>query len=117
MLKRCVNPACHEEFRLLNGGDLYALERQSANTEFFWLCRACAREFELYFDSTGYVSIRERSLVQHVPPPRPDVNLRLISRMTRPRPNTMPSGERASSFVSIVEPFSSDFRMRGGLTN
>jgi hypothetical protein len=117
MVKRCVNLRCREEFKLLNGGDLYALERRSANTEFFWLCSACACAYELSLDLTGCVSVRELSLVHRVPPPHPDANLRLISRMMRLRPNTLPSGERASSFVSIVERFSSDFRMRGGLAN
>jgi hypothetical protein len=117
MLKRCVNSSCCEEFKLLNGGDLYALERRSANTEFFWLCSACAREYELYLDPIGTVSVRDGSLIHRVPPPHPDANLRLISRLMRPRPNTMPSGERASTFMSIDEPFSAAFRMRGGLAS
>jgi hypothetical protein len=117
MVKRCVNSSCHEEFKLLNGGDLYALERRSVNTEFFWLCSACARVFELYLDPMGTVLVRNGSLIHRVPPPHPDVNLRLISRMTRPRPNTMPSGERESTFVSVDEPFSATFRMRGGLAS
>ncbi len=58
MVKQCVNSSCREEFKLLNGGDLYALERRTANTEFFWLCPACAREYELYLDPTGTVSVR-----------------------------------------------------------
>ena len=28
MVKQCVNSSCREEFKLLNGGDLYALERR-----------------------------------------------------------------------------------------
>ncbi len=115
MLKRCVNPACREEFKLLNGGDLYALERRSDNTEFFWLCSECAVNFDLYLDPAGCVSIRLWNAINHAQPPHPDANLRLISRQTRPRPNAMPSGERASTFVSIHEPFSAAFRMRGGL--
>jgi hypothetical protein len=117
MVKRCVNSSCCEEFKLLNGGDLYALERRSANTEFFWLCSACACMYELYLDPMGSVSIRAGGLINRVPPPHPEVNLRLISRMTRPRPSTMPSGERESTFVSIDEPFSAAFRMRGGLAS
>jgi len=115
MVKRCVNSTCHEEFKLLNGGDLYALERRSANTEFFWLCPACSCEYELYLDPTGMVTVQARCLIHRVPPPHPDANLRLISRLTRPRPDTMPSGERASTFTTIDERFSSDFRMRGGM--
>ncbi len=117
MVKQCVNSSCREEFKLLNGGDLYALERRSTNTEFFWLCPACACEYELYLDPTGTVSVRGGSVIRRVPPPHPDANLRLISRMMRPRPDTMPSGVRASNFVSIDEPFSAAFRMRGGLAS
>jgi hypothetical protein len=69
----------------------------------------------LSVDPMGTVSVRESSLVHRVPPPHPNANLRLISRMMRLRPNTMPSSERESRFVSIDEPFSAAFRMRGGL--
>jgi len=117
MVKCCVNSSCREEFKHLNGGDLYALESRSANTEFFWLCSACACVYELYLDPVGYVSIQERRLVHRVPPPHPDADLRLISRLMRHRPNAMPSGERASTFMSIHEPFSAAFRMRGGLAS
>jgi hypothetical protein len=117
MVKRCVNSSCREEFKLLNGGDLYALERRSVNTEFFWLCSACARAYELYLDPMGTVSVRDGSQIHRVPPPQPDANLRLISRMMRPRPDTMPSGERVSTFMSIDEPFSAAFRMRGGIAS
>jgi len=61
MVNRCVNPACHEEFRLLNAGDLYAHERRSADTRFLWLCAQCAATFELYFDPAGQVCLRPRS--------------------------------------------------------
>jgi hypothetical protein len=115
MVKRCINSTCHEEFKLLNGGDLYALERRSANTEFFWLCPACACDYELYLDPMGCVSTQVRSLIHRVPPPNRDANLRLISRLTRPRPDTMPSSIRASTFATIDEPFSSVFRLRDGL--
>lgn len=115
MLKRCVNPACHEEFKLLNGGDLYALERRSTDTEFFWLCSTCACMYELYLDATGYVTVRTGSVIHHSPPPHPDAYLRLISRQIRPRPNAMPSGERTSTVVSFVEPYSLTFSERGGI--
>ena len=108
--------SCREEFKLLNGGDLYALERRSSNTEFFWLCSACACEFRVVSRPDGHAFRCEAGASSIAcPPPHPDANLRLISRMMRPRPDTMPSGERASTFVSIDEPFSAAFRMRGGL--
>lgn len=66
MVSCCVNPACRTEFRSLNTGVLYAAERGSADTEFFWLCSACvprshcasARRgaFRLDRDVTRYVS-------------------------------------------------------------
>ena len=61
MVSCCVNPACRTEFKLLNTGDLYALERRSADTEFFWLCSACVPVVALGLDAMGGVSVRPRS--------------------------------------------------------
>ena len=97
MIKCCVNPACRVEFKHFKGGDLYAFELRSANIEFFWLCPACACLFELYLDPVGYVSVRAGSLIHRAPPPHLDASLHLISHLMRPRPDTMPSGERTSS--------------------
>jgi len=99
MVNRCCNPECRAEFKLLTGGEIYALERRSADTEFFWLCSACAAKFALHLDPKGRVTVRVQGVIHRAPPPHPDDNLRLISRMMRSRPNTMPSGERESSFV------------------
>jgi hypothetical protein len=116
MVNRCVNPACHEEFKLLNAGDLYAHERRSTGTEFFWLCATCAASFDLYLDPAGSVSISPRSTINRAQPPHPDGYLRLVSRSRKPvpRPHTMPSGERTFSFVFDAGPLSSAFRQRGG---
>ncbi len=57
MVSCCANPPCRIEFKLLNGGDLYALERRSANTEFFWLCSACVPMVALRLDAMGGVSL------------------------------------------------------------
>jgi hypothetical protein len=107
----CVNPACSEEFRLLNAGDLYAHERRSTNTEFFWLCSTCASRLDLYLDPAGSVSIRERSAGHGAQPPNPDTHLRLVSRSTKPipRPHTLPSEERRTSFAFGAGPFSPAF--------
>ena len=117
MVNRCVNPACHEEFKLLNAGDLYAHERRSTGTEFFWLCATCAASFDLYLDPAGSVSVSPRSTINRAQPPHPDGYLRLVSRSRKPapRPHTMPSGERTFSFVFDAGPFSSAFRARGGI--
>jgi hypothetical protein len=109
MVNRCVNPACREEFKLLNAGDLYAHEKRYANTEFFWLCSSCTSRFDLRLDPLGRVTLRPRG--DRVLPPHPDGNLRLISRAVRPaRPNAVPSGERASRYVFGVGPLPEVFR-------
>ena len=117
MVNRCSNRDCRAEFKVLNGGDLYAYERRSADTEFFWLCSVCASGYDLYLDPKGRIEVRARNPAHQGRPPHPDGSLRLISRSIRPtlRPNTMPSGVRVSSFVPILEPASSTFRMRDGL--
>jgi hypothetical protein len=80
MVSCCVNPACRMKFKLLNTGDLYALERRSADTEFFWLCSACALVVEMSLDEMGGVSVRARSDAHRPHPPRLDCRLRLVAR-------------------------------------
>ena len=53
MVSSWVNPACSTEFKLLNTGDIYALERRYSNTEFFWLCSACVLVVALCLDAAG----------------------------------------------------------------
>jgi len=117
MVNCCVNPACHEEFKLLNAGDLYAHERRSTGTEFFWLCARCAASLDLYLDPAGSVAVRPQNATNRAQPPHPDGDLRLVSqsRKPAPRPRTMPSGERTFSFVFGAGPNSSAFRARGGI--
>lgn len=78
MVSCCVNPACRTEFRSLNTGLLYAVERRSADTEFFWLCSACVPVVALSLDSTGCVSVRPQSDAIRPQPPNPDGYLRLV---------------------------------------
>src|SRR6266702_5793561 len=78
MVASCVNPACHTEFRFLNTGDLYALERCSTDTEFFWLCSACVPRVALSLNPMGCVSVRPKSDAVHPQPPHPDGYLRLV---------------------------------------
>jgi len=114
MVQRCVNPNCHEEFKLLNAGDLYVFGRGSAELEFFWLCAGCASKFDPYLDPEGRVSVKARS-ADRAQPADSEVHFRLISRTRKPapRPRTMPSGEHASSFVFLTGPIPSAFH-RGG---
>jgi hypothetical protein len=116
MVKRCVNPACREELRLLHAGDLYAHESRSSSTEFFWLCATCAGSFNLYLDPAGGVSVRPLNPANRAQPPNPDGHLRLVSRWKKsaPRPQTMLSGERAF-FGFDADLHSYPLRTRGDL--
>ena len=80
MVSSCMNPACNQEFRFLNTGALYAFEKRSADTEFFWLCSACAQAFVLRLDSTGHVSVRPRSSAASARLPNSFGRLQLIYR-------------------------------------
>ncbi len=115
MVNRCVNPACRQEFKLLNAGDLYAHESRSSSTEFFWLCATCAASFNLYLDPAGRVSVRPWSAANRAQPPHPEGDLRLVSRSKKPapRPQTMPSGERTFSFGFDSDLYPNPFRARG----
>jgi len=86
MVSQCVNPSCESKFWLLNTGDLYALERRSADTEFFWLCSACSKKLALALDSRGRVTVLPRAQALHPQPPRPDADLRLIARPLLSKP-------------------------------
>jgi hypothetical protein len=103
MVKRCFNSACQEEFKLLNAGDLYACERRSADTEFFWLCCGCASRFDIFLDAAGRVTLEPRRETYRFRPPYLDGRLRLISRSVKPapRPNTLPFGERPAAFFTF----------------
>lgn len=79
MVKHCINPACRAEFKVYNSGFLYAHERPSQDTEFFWLCSPCAAKFIPALDEDGNVSIRMRTSGVHFLPPRKGGDLRVIS--------------------------------------
>jgi hypothetical protein len=112
MVNHCVNPACREEFKVLNAGDLYAHETRSADTEFFWLCSTCVSVHDLRLDPMGRVWLRPRG--DQVQPPHPDGYLRLVSRVIKPngRLHAMPSGERSASQMFVVGPLPDVFRAR-----
>lgn len=102
MVHSCVNPVCRAAFKLLGSGDFYALERRTANTEFFWLCPECASRFELHLDAMGCVSPRVRGERGLANPPRPDANLRLVAHAVR-HMQAIPAGERAVLVSSIPD--------------
>ena len=115
MVQHCVNPACRREFQLLHAGDLYALERGSADTEFFWLCSDCACMFDLLVNESGVVGLSEHGEPRLTSRTARAGELRLISRCARPapRPDSRPTSERTYSFVHGVEPHFSSYRPRG----
>jgi hypothetical protein len=78
MISCCVNPACRAESKSLNTGDIYAVERRSADTEFFWLCSACVPVLALSLDPIGSVSVGPRCDAGHLQGPHPDGRLRLL---------------------------------------
>jgi hypothetical protein len=78
MVSRCVNPTCRKEFRSLNTGDIYAVDRRSGDTEFFWLCSACAPMVALSLDSMGSIFVGLRCDAEHLQGPHPDGRLRLV---------------------------------------
>jgi hypothetical protein len=101
MVNHCISPNCRVEFDVLSSGDLYAYERRSLDTEFFWLCSACAARNDLYLDAAGRISLRARGAFHHGSPPHPGSKLRLVTRSKRsmPRLQTVPSGDRAHRFA------------------
>jgi hypothetical protein len=94
----CANPGCDADFRLFHSGDLYALERHTADTEFFWLCSECAPQYDLLLSAEGRVSFHPRSEGRRGRPANPDSTLRLVSSDTHGFPwgNSTPvDGPRA----------------------
>lgn len=103
MIKHCSNPNCRAAFKVFSGAHIYGYERQSANTEFFWLCSACVTKLALYLDPAGSVSVRPWSDISRVQPPHPDGNLRFISRIMRPRPICFAIVARSTAEVALTE--------------
>lgn len=101
MVNRCVNPACATEFRLLNSGDLYAIERPCSETEFFWICANCASKFELFLDASDCIALRPRGQGETIHPPQLHASLRLVARARRHMPwrHGVPAGS-SSHFVN-----------------
>ncbi len=87
MINRCVNPECGIELKVFNSGNLYALDRRSADTEFFWLCPTCTLVTVLQLDPDGSVVVKPRSDEEHRQPPHPNNRLRLIPRFAEGRPS------------------------------
>ncbi len=86
MIDCCANPACTTEFRFLNGGDLYALEREFENTHFFWVCPACCRFLILRLGRDCGVFAEPRSgsgTSGFSYPPREEACLKLVYRQPR----------------------------------
>jgi hypothetical protein len=78
MIRCCINPLCRAKFRSLNTGVIYAVERRSADTEFFWLCSSCVPVVALSLDSMGSISVGPRCDAGRLQRPHPDSRLRLL---------------------------------------
>jgi hypothetical protein len=102
MVNNCANPVCRVAFKLLDSGDFYALERQTANTEFYWLCPECALRFELHLDALGGIVPRLRGEQCHADLPRPEACLRLVAHAMQHIQDT-PEGERPVLESSIPD--------------
>jgi hypothetical protein len=61
VINHCVNPDCRAEFKVFSTGNLYALEKRSADTVFFWLCSTCAPKIVVGLAPTGSVTVKPRS--------------------------------------------------------
>ena len=79
MIKRCINPGCQEEFTCFTAGELYALDRRSADTEFFWLCPVCALHFVVCLEPAGCVLVKARAEFCSRQRPDPERNLRRVT--------------------------------------
>jgi hypothetical protein len=112
MVSSCSNPACDREVQLLNMGKLYAFERRSVPTEFFWLCADCPPLVALFLDPMGCVSVRPRSDPGSPQPPHPECDLRLVAGSegrTRWRWSSLVGGlTRSNGFRRNLPPLSSD---------
>jgi hypothetical protein len=86
MVSSCSNPACHTELKFLNAGNLYAFERRSSVTEFFWLCADCVPLVALFLDPMGSVSVTPRPDPGRPQPPHPDGDLRLVAASAEGQP-------------------------------
>lgn len=95
MVDCCANPGCRADFRLLNSGALHALERRSADTEFFWLCSECTSQFNLQLDPDGGLSLRPLGERWQAHPANREGRLRLVSRAVHRVPwrQSVPAGE------------------------
>jgi len=102
MVNNCANPVCRTAFRLLESGDLYALERQNENTEFFWLCPECASRFELHLNAWGGVVMRLRGEQGEEELHRCDVSLRQVAHAMLNSQKTE-QGERSGPKSSIPD--------------
>lgn len=96
MVKHCINPDCRAEFKLYTSGFLYAHERPSQNTEFFWICTPCSTRFVPTLDDAGHVTVQPRTSGTQFLPPRRNGDLRVVSMPAQRLPwrRSVPAGER-----------------------
>jgi hypothetical protein len=79
MVNRCVSPSCQGEFKCFIAEELYALDRRSADTEFFWLCPVCASHFLVCLEPAGCVGLKPKAEFRSPERPDPERRLRLVT--------------------------------------
>jgi hypothetical protein len=82
MVNCCVNPGCIAGHKLLRIGDVYAIERLGARTEYVWICSTCASGYEVCLDATGAAMVGHRS-GEGAQPPNSYARLYLLKRGAR----------------------------------
>jgi hypothetical protein len=81
MVNQCINQRCNRRWDSFYSGEVYALESNSARTEFFWLCADCTAHFTVRLDPCGIVGAIPRAEVTTSRIPHPKRDLRLIFRL------------------------------------
>jgi len=72
MTSRCFNPTCGTPFRYFRSGKIFAIssasrKNETGDTEYFWLCGACATAYNISVSAAGAVRL-EASVPASVAP-------------------------------------------------
>jgi hypothetical protein len=62
MTSRCFNPTCGTPFRYFRSGKIFAIssasrKNETGDTEYFWLCGACATAYNISVSADGAVML------------------------------------------------------------
>lgn len=101
MVNCCVNPACTAEYKLLRIGDVYAIERADAETEYVWLCSVCVADFDVDLDAKSAVLVKSRTEKAEPMPTTSLVKIYLVEHGARGVPLQRPV---SASIHPAIEP-------------